>query len=183
MDFAAWAARPRLAHFPEVVLLFAGMHAFGREDFQPQLASFVVRLQAFGGIALEVSSVQPIRLQPPAIDQQLPGPLDCFGFEVIAERPIAEHLKKRVVIRIVPDVVEVVVLAAGTDALLRIRCSRVLALARAQKHVLELVHPRIGEQQRRVVIGHDQRRGHKRVAFLLEEINELLANLAGSHNP
>ncbi len=44
----------------------------------------------------------------------------CLALEVVAERPVSEHLEERVVIGVETDVVEVVVLAAGADAFLRI---------------------------------------------------------------
>ncbi len=51
---------------------------------------------------------------------EFPGPLDGFLLEVIAEGPVPEHLEERVVIGVEPDVIEVVVLAAGADAFLRV---------------------------------------------------------------
>ena len=56
-----------------------------------------------------------------------------------------------------PDVVEVVVLAADAHALLRRRGARVVALLAAEEQVLELVHPGVGEEQRRIVAGHERR--------------------------
>jgi len=48
----------------------------------------------------------------------------------------------------------------------------------AEEDRLELVHPRVREQQRRVVVRHDRRAGHERVPVLLhEEVDELPANL------
>ena len=60
----------------------------------------------------------------PAPHDQLPGPFDRFLLEVIAEAPVAEHLEKGVVIGVEADVVEVVVLAAGADAFLRVGGAR-----------------------------------------------------------
>ena len=77
--------------------------------------------------------------------------------EVIAEGEVAEHLEKRVVAARVADVLEIVVLAAGAHALLRGGRARVVALLQAEEDVLELVHARVGEQQRRVVRGHERR--------------------------
>jgi hypothetical protein len=51
------------------------------------------------------------------------------------------------------DVFEVVVLAAGADALLRGGGAVVVALLGAEEEVLELVHARVGEEQRGVVVG------------------------------
>src|SRR3546814_11090864 len=87
-----------------------------------------------------------------------PRPGNGVLLEVVAERPVAEHLEKGVVARGVADLVEVVVLAAGTQAALDVGRAHVAALLRAKEHVLELDHARVGEQQGRVVAG-DQRRG------------------------
>src|SRR5262249_23804425 len=63
------------------------------------------------------------------------------------------------------------------DALLGIRRPLVFAGAGAEEHVLELVHPRVGEQQRWIVERHHRRRAHERVPVLLdEEVDELLAD-------
>jgi len=51
---------------------------------------------------------------------EVPGPLNRFGFEVIAERPIPEHFEKRVVVGVVADILQVIVFAAGADAFLGI---------------------------------------------------------------
>ena len=63
-------------------------------------------------------------------------------------------------------------LAADAHALLRRRRARVVALLAAEEHVLELVHPGVGEEQRRVVAGHERRAGHDAVAVLLEVLQE-----------
>ena len=70
-------------------------------------------------------------------------------------------------VRVLADVVEVVVLAAGPDALLRVGRPLVGPGAGAEEDVLELVHAGVGEQQRRIVERHHRRRRHERVAVLL----------------
>src|ERR1017187_6526097 len=79
--------------------------------------------------------VKALRREFPDADDQFPRPLNGLFFEIIAETPVAEHLEKRVVIGVEADVVEVVVLAAGADALLRIRraSGRVGALGLAKE--------------------------------------------------
>src|SRR5262249_3279788 len=100
-----------------------------------------------------------------------------------AEAPVAEHLEEGVVIRVTADVFQVVVLAAGTDALLAIDRTLVWARAGAEEDVLELVHAGVGKQQRRVVQRHDARRPHRGVTVSLdEEIDEVLTNLIGSRH-
>jgi hypothetical protein len=113
---------------------------------------------------------------------QLPGPLDRFLLEIIAKRPVPQHLEERVVIGVEPHVLEVVVLPARPDALLRVRRPRVQPRLRPappvhirvplpQKDRHKLVHPRVREQQVRRV-RHQARRRHERVLLRPEKIEE-----------
>ena len=70
-------------------------------------------------------------------------------------------------------------LAARPHALLRRRRARVVALLAPEEEVLELVHARVGEEQRRIVGGHERGGRHARVALFLEERQERLADLPG----
>ena len=79
------------------------------------------------------------------------------------------------------DVVQVVVLAAHAHHLLRRGRARVLALLAPQKQVLELIHPGVGEEQRRVVRRHEGRAGHHAVAVLLEVFQERRPDLVRRH--
>ncbi len=103
-------------------------------------------------------------------------------FEVVAEGPVAEHFKKSVMAAGAADVVEIVVLAAGADAFLRVGGAGVGAFFLAEEDRLELVHAGVGEEKRGVVERDDGRTGDEGVAVLLhEEIEELLADLVGGH--
>ena len=75
-------------------------------------------------------------------------------------------------------VVEVVVLSADAHALLRRRCARVLAFLAAEEHVLELVHPRVGEEKRWIVARHERRARHDAVVVALEILQESRADVA-----
>ena len=81
---------------------------------------------------------------------------DRLALEVVAEGEVAEHLEEGVVARGVADVLEVVVLAARAHAALRAGRAHVGALLLAEEHVLELHHAGVGEQQRRIVAGHER---------------------------
>src|SRR6266704_5888807 len=109
--------------------------------------------------------------------QQFPGVGNGFLLEVIAEGEIAKHLEERVVALGEADVFEVVVLAARAHAFLCGGRAGVIAFFEAQEHVLELVHPRIREQQRRVAMRHERRAAHAAVPLALEEAEERLADL------
>src|SRR6266446_5017191 len=113
------------------------------------IVRFLIELARFAQSRSVNGRVKPLRRKLPAADDQLPGPLDRFTFEVVTEAPVAEHLEKRVVIGVEPDILEVVVFAAGPNAFLRVsnpwRIPRGLSFA--QKNRDELIHPRIREKQ------------------------------------
>jgi len=156
-DLRAGAARSRVRHLPEVVarvlgaLVVADAYAAipGNPDLlRPDVVGFVVvdvdrRPQLFGR-----QSVHP--------RQQLPGIADRIPLEIVAEAEVAQHLEERVVPGRVADVVEIVVLAAGADAPLCSCGAAVGALVDAQENVLELDHPGVDEQQRRIVARHER---------------------------
>jgi hypothetical protein len=83
--------------------------------------------------------------------------------------------------RSLADFVEVVVLAAGAQTFLRRAGAHVIALLVPEKHVFELIHARVGEQQRRIVGGQKGRRAHTRVAVPFEILKEFFANFVSSH--
>jgi hypothetical protein len=99
------------------------------------------------------------------LDDEFPGPRDGFLLEVVAEGPVAEHLEERVVVGVEAHVFEVVVLAAGADALLRVGRASGQAFvqhagpgihiraALAEEDGHELVHARVGEDARAVAAG------------------------------
>ena len=51
------------------------------------------------------------------LGEQLPGPGDGLALEVVAKAPVAHHLEKGVVVVVLAHIIQVVVLAAGADAL------------------------------------------------------------------
>ena len=75
----------------------------------------------------------------------------------------------------IADVVEIAVLAAGAHALLRGRRARIGPLLGAGEYVLELDHAGVGEQERRVVMGHKRRAGYDLMAMAAEILQEMRA--------
>src|SRR5207249_2084886 len=111
----------------------------------------------------------------------LPGERDRVLLEVVAEGKVAEHLEKGVVARRVADLFQVVVLAAGSDALLaRDRAAKV-ATFQPLKHPLELHHPRVGEEQGRIVGRYEGGTRDRGVSLGREEVSELAADLGCLH--
>ena len=71
-------------------------------------------------------------------------------------------------------------LAAGANALLGIHGARVVARALAEEHILELVHPRVGEEQGGILKWDRRARWHNGVTgLLLKERDEGAADIGG----
>ncbi len=86
---------------------------------------------------------------------ELPRKCDRVALEVVAEGEIPQHLEEGVVARGMTDLLEIVVLAARPDTLLGSGgASAGRGLLEAKEHALERNHTRVGEQQRRIVHGH-----------------------------
>ncbi len=154
VDLAARAARARVAHLPEVVVLVAEDDVVLRHQLHPGLSGLLVESRPVFGRTLEHGGVELRLVDLVDFRQEFPGPGDGLGLEIVAEAPVAEHLEHRVVPSIVAHGFEVVVLSADPEALLRIRRPFHLRHGVAQKYVLELVHSGVGEHQRRVVLDH-----------------------------
>ena len=126
VQFAARPARPGVAHHPKIILLVAidNMHlrieaSFFKNGF-PKIVRLLIQFTGVAFARFVHRRVQPLFRKLPNLGDQFPSPLDGFLFKIIPERPIAEHLEKRMMIRIHSYVLEVVVLAARANALLRI---------------------------------------------------------------
>ncbi len=179
VDLGAASAGAGVAHGPEVVGHAELADVVGRHEVEPALAGLLVTRNA--GRAFEHGHIQRGRVELPFLGQQVPGQLDGVVLEVVAEREVAEHLEEGVVPERGADVVEVVVLAADAHALLRRGGARVITLLAAEKHVLELVHAGVGEQQRGVVAREQGAARYCAVAVFLEVIQEGSANLGRMH--
>lgn len=192
VEFGAGAAGSGVAHFPEVVIDVAvddvdgGIESgFFEEDF-PEVVGFLVK---FGGVAFRGhidGGVESVGGEAPAFDDEFPGPGDGFFLEVISEGPVAEHFEEGVVVGVVTDVLEVVVFAAGAEALLGVGGTGggVGGLFGAEEVGDELVHP--GVYEHKSVAGRRswKERGarHDGVLLFFKEVEEAGADLCGGHD-
>ena len=126
---------------------------------------------------------EPVRRDPKRPGHELPREPDGLALKIIAEAEVAEHLEERMVPGGRADVFEVVVLAADAHALLRGRRPRVRPLLDAEEHVLELHHPGVREQERRIAGRHERRARHAGVSLGLEVAEERLADLVRAGPP
>ena len=169
-DLAAGPAGAGVARLPEVVLA-EPLDALGTDADRvpPDLLGVVVG-EVHG-------DPQPLGVEAHHLGDQLPGPGDGIGLEVVAEAEVAEHLEERQVPLGAPDLLEVVVLPPGPHALLHGRGPLERRDLLTQEVGLERHHPRHGEQQRRVV-GDERRRRHGHMAALDEEGGESAPQIA-----
>src|SRR2546421_8087562 len=146
MDFAARPAWSGLAHLPEIIFLAETQNALTRcADLCPKLLSLFVWPDLI--VAFKNGEPHARRIELIFIDQKVPRKLDRVFFEVIAERKIADHFEESLVTRGLADFVQIVVLAAGAQTFLRRAGANIVALLNSQKHIFELIHTRVGDQQ------------------------------------
>ena len=176
VDFRARSAGPGFAHFPEVVLLRGEQDAVFGYPFGPNALGLLVRFQAVSGVPFKHGHVQAILVQAVHLGEQFPRPIDGLLLEVIAKRPVAEHLEHGVVVGVHADFFQVVVLATHAQAFLGVGDARMHHRAVAQKEVFERIHPRVVKHQRRIIFDDHGSRWNDFVAFRGEEFEEALAN-------
>ncbi len=80
------------------------------------------------------------------------------------------------------NIVQIIVLAARANALLRVnrtpqRRERAARITLAQEKRLKLVHASISEKQSGILVGHDRTRRPECVALTLKKLNERFADL------
>jgi hypothetical protein len=129
-------------------------------------------------VALVDGDPDAVAVEAPRLGDQLPAVRDRQLLEVVAEAEVAEHLEEDEVALGAPDVVEVVVLATGADALLRAHRLGERRHLVADEVRLERHHPGDVEQPGRVVRDQACRRD-RRVAAGGEEVEVRLAELVG----
>ncbi len=147
-DFGAGTARSGIAHRPEIVFRADTAEAIWIDtDFlEPDVGGLFVFFkhghpELFGG-------------QTDFDGEELPRELDRLALEVITETEVTEHFEKGVVARGITNVFQVIVLATGAHATLAAGCARITAFFTTEKHILELHHAGIREQQCRVIARH-----------------------------
>ncbi len=176
VDLAARSARTGVAHLPEVVLVAESLDAFERHTdlLVPDRLGLVV--------ALVDRDPQAVAVEAPPLGHQLPAPRDRELLEVVAEAEVAHHLEEHEMALGASDVVEVVVLAARADALLRADGTAVRSRLVADEVRLERNHPGDREQHGGVV-RDEARRRHDDVILGREELPERVTKLVGGHRP
>ena len=175
VDLRARAARARDTHAPVVVGQAATLDpVLGDLDHIPPDRVRLLVVVQHGGPEPVLGEAEPAVMLGPG--QQLPGVRDRHVLEVVAERPVAEHLEERGVPAGPADFLDV----EGPHALLHVRRAPERRGLLAEQVRLERLHPGDDEQHRGIV-GHQAGRGHDRVPVLLEVSQEAARNLCRLH--
>ena len=105
--------------------------------------------------------------QPLLAGQELPAPRNHLLLEVVAQRPVAQHLEEGQVAGIA-NVVDV----AGADALLHVGQAMAHGVLFAHQIGNQRMHARGGEQHGGVVLGNDRRAGDHGVSLGFKELEK-----------
>ena len=105
--------------------------------------------------------------QPLLAGQELPAPRNHLLLEVVAQRPVAQHLKEGQMAGIA-NVVDV----AGADALLHVGQAMAHRVLLAHQIGNQRMHARGGEQHGGVVFGNDRRAGDHGVSLGFKELEK-----------
>lgn len=145
--------------------------------FLPDSGSLVVTADIVGRRTLEHGGIEAVGVKAKTVNEIFPGPIDSLLLEIVAERPVAEHLEHRVVVGVHANLFEVVVLATDTQTLLAVGNPAGFGHGIAENNILKLIHAGIGEHQSGVILDHHRSRWNDFVAFLAEKLLERLADL------
>ena len=182
MNLRARSARTCVAHFPEVIMLVAVDDVVGRNVLQPVACSLIIADKILFRTALEDRHIEVLRVELQHINEVFPRHIDGSLLEIVAERPVAEHLEHRVVIGIMPDFFQIIMLSADTQTLLAVRTSAGFRVASAKDDVLPLVHAGIGKHQGRVILHYHRGRRNNLMTLRLEVLKERVAYLICCHS-
>ena len=175
VDLRARPARAGHAHVPVVVGQAAGLDpVFGQADLvPPDRERLVVAVQDRGP---QLALREPEAAVGLGLGQQLPGVPDRAFLEVVAERPVAEHLEERGVPGGLADLLDV----QRAHALLHVGHPPVRRRLLAEQVRLERLHAR-DDEQHRGIIGDQGGRRHDGVPLLLEIGKEAAGDLCRLH--
>ena len=176
VNLATRTARTCLAHLPEIIVLVTTDNVVLRQILLPIVVSLLVEWHTVRLRALEYCCIHSRLIESVNLSQKLPSPADSLLLEIVAERPVSEHLKHCVVVCIVTYLLQVVVLTRYTQTLLRVGCTRSTTRGIAKEDILKLIHTRIGKHQCRVVLYHHRCRWNNLVLFCSEKVQKCLSN-------
>ena len=181
MNFGARATGAGVAHFPEIILFIAMQNPLGRKMFHPNVFGFFIQGQVVISASFKNSGIHAVGRYPHFIVQKFPGPINCLLLEIIAKRPVAQHLEHGMMVRIVANFLQIVMLARHAQTFLCIGNTYRLGRLVAQENIFKLVHPRIGKHQGRIVFYDHRGRIDNGMLFRNKKFQKGFQNCFGIH--
>ena len=183
-DLGTGPAGTSIAHGPEVVALVAPAARLVADAGETRrIDADLIEPDRRGLVVIRIDrDPQLLGWQTQGLGQKFPGILDRILFEIVAEAEVAQHLEKGVMTGGIAHILQIIVFAAGPYATLGAGRAGIAALVPPQKHILELDHARIGEQQGRIVQGHEGTACHHLMAMVGKIVQKGFTNFgAGFH--
>ena len=182
MYLRAGATWTRITHLPEVVMLVAIDNMIGWYMLCPVTCGFVVASQMLLRRALEDSNIEIFGVQVEYVDEIFPCVVYSSLLEIVTKAPIAKHLKHRMMVGVMADFLQVIMLSADAEALLRVGAAARLGVTCTEYDVLPLVHTGVGKHQGRVILDYHRSRGHNSVSLAGEKSLKRLSYLICCHH-
>ena len=169
VNFGTRTTRTLVTHFPKVIFFISEKYMVFSNPFFPYIIGFLVKRYAVFFTAFKNGYIEVFFGNFVYFGEQFPRPANGFFFEVIAKRPVAKHLKHRVVIRVATYLFQIVVLPRYAQTLLSIGYAFVFRFSITKEELFKLVHTSVGKHQGRVVFNHHRSRGNNSVPFAFKE--------------
>src|SRR5690554_1677581 len=99
---------------------------------------------------MEHGDPETLRSQLQLLGEKRPGKMDGFMLEVISKTEITQHFEKGVVPGGITHIFQVIMLTTRSHAALRGGGPAIGTLVLPQENILELHHPSIGKEKRRI---------------------------------
>ena len=181
MNFRTRTTRTCIAHFPEVIFFVTIDNAINSNIFSPNVGSFVIAFKTFGRRTFEYCNIETVFVEFEHFSKIFPSPSNSLSFEIVAKRPVTQHLKHSVVVSVVTYLFEVVMLTAHAQTFLRVGNTWIFDRVVTQNDVFELIHTCIGKHQCRVTFDDHRCRRYDFMAFRSKKIEERFTNFFWCH--
>ena len=175
MDLRTRPTGTCLSHSPVVVFFPKAEDTVGRQSdpLIPQFISLII---------IEINCrIKPVFGHPVDFCNQSPSIIDRVFFEIVPERKISQHFKECVMFVCDPNLFEVVMFSAYTHTLLNRSRPFVAPFFQSEKHILELVHSCIREQNCGIILRKKRGTSYDFVISIREKVEERLPDLLGFH--
>src|SRR5690606_37872672 len=113
--------------------------------------------------------------------QELPGVFNSIALEIVPKAEITQHFKEGMVAGGITHIFQVIMFTTSPYTALSTGCASVVTLVTTEKDIFKLHHPRIGEQQCRVITGNQRAAGYNGMSLTLKKFQVSVTNFCALH--